>query len=141
MCVNINPLSPEDSRYNCFAWAVNYKDRWWGTDENEDFWPDGIPREETLEAYIESYRQIGYEVCEEELPEKGYLLIAIYVDHDGEPSHAAKYNPETGLWESKLGVRQDVEHDFADEFILNEGVDYGTLAIFMKKQISLNHFT
>ncbi len=45
--------SPETSDYNCFAWAAGEDDRWWAPAE-PGYWPDGVPRELTLEAFIQN---------------------------------------------------------------------------------------
>jgi len=50
--------------YNSFAWAVNDQERWWFPDRFEtEYWPAGIPRENTLSAFIDAYRTEHFEVC------------------------------------------------------------------------------
>jgi hypothetical protein len=56
--------SPKSQEYNCFASAAGKDDRWLQLIPGEQFcWPDGVPQEETLEAYIEAYQTLGYEIC------------------------------------------------------------------------------
>lgn len=141
MYTNVIITSDKSIEYNCFAWAAN-ETRWWGFDEqNQDFWPDDVPKEETLEAYIQIYSQLGYEVCDSGSPEEGYQKIAIYVEDDETPSHAARYNQKTGKWASKLGTFQDVEHELAERLIIknpqiynNKKLDYGRVAKFMRRR-------
>ncbi len=83
--------SPKSQEYNCFAWAAEEDDRWWQPIPGEQFyWPDGVPQEETLEAYIQAYETLGYEICKEDRLEVGYQKIAIYVDSSSIPTHAAR---------------------------------------------------
>ena len=56
--------SPKSQKYNCFVWAAGEDDRWWQPIPEEQFyWPDGVPQEETIEAYIQAYQTLGYEIC------------------------------------------------------------------------------
>ena len=104
--------------YNSFAWAAGYSDRWWGT-TSEDFWPTGVTREETLQAYINAYKVIGYEICNSESFEEGFEKIAIYVDDNKKPKHAAR-QLSNGRWTSKMGRFEDVEHEFSKNLVITE---------------------
>ncbi|MEG3925393.1 MULTISPECIES: DUF7689 domain-containing protein [unclassified Microcoleus] len=56
--------SPKSQEYNCFASASEEDDRWWQPIPGEQFYlPDGVPQEEILEAYIQAYQTLGYEIC------------------------------------------------------------------------------
>lgn len=60
--------------------------------------------------------------------EQGYEKVALYVDHDGKPTHAARQLP-TGRWTSKLGKIEDIEHEL-------EGIAgsvYGSVAKILKR--------
>ena len=63
----------------------------------------------TLAAFIAAYATIGFEPCDDGQPEAGFEKIAIYVDDAGEPVHAARQLP-SGVWTSKLGGANDIEH-------------------------------
>ena len=40
--------SPDTIDYNCVAWAAETDEEWWWPDPMEqEYWPDGVPREET----------------------------------------------------------------------------------------------
>jgi hypothetical protein len=76
--------------YNCFAWAAGDLDRWWNPLESDNYyyWPDGVPAELTLDAFIQAYGTLGYEPCDSSDWENGFEKIALYTTSDGEPTHA-----------------------------------------------------
>ena len=48
--------SPDTIDYNCAAWAAEDNETWWWPDrQGTEYWPLGIPREETLEAFIQGF--------------------------------------------------------------------------------------
>jgi len=103
--------SPKSQEYNCFAWAAGDQERWWQpTPEDEFFWIECVPMEETLLAYIKAYQTLGYELCNDETLEIGYEKIALYVNDEGIPVHAAR-QLTSGMWTSKLGALEDIEHE------------------------------
>lgn len=119
--------------YNCVAWAVEGdQDNWWWPDQAEDaYWPEGAPRQESLEAFTEAFRLYGYELCKEAGWEEGFWKIAIFTNPQGVPTHVARLKSE-GLWTSKLGSDEDIEHKidgFADS-------PYGNIACYMKRRMS-----
>jgi hypothetical protein len=103
--------SPKSQEYNCFAWVAGDQERWWQpTPEDEFYWVQGVPMEETLSAYIQAYQKLGYAICDNAVLETGYEKIALYVNDEGIPTHAAK-QLSTGKWSSKLGWLEDIEHE------------------------------
>jgi len=134
--------SPITLYYNSFAWAVNDQERCWFPDRLEtEYWPAGIPRENTLSAFIDAYSTNGFEVCPTRDPHlefspRGFFVekIAIYTIHD-RPSHACR-QLKSGRWTSKIGVREDVEHELVEDFIVEiEGIrrSLGNLSIIMRR--------
>ncbi len=111
--------------YNCLAWAMEELQHRW--DPNSYYWPYGVPREVTMEAFIQAFETRGYEVCEKPDLEPGIQKIAIYVDENGDPTHAAR-QLENGVWTSKLGDYEDVEHEKLESLR-----DYGRVARYMKR--------
>ena len=90
--------SPRSQEYNCFAWVAGDQERWWQpTPEDEFYWVSGVPMEETLSAYIQAYQKLGYAICDNAVLETGYEKIALYVNDEGVPTHAAK-QLLTGKW-------------------------------------------
>jgi hypothetical protein len=103
--------SPKSQEYNCFAWAAGDQERWWQpTPEDQFYWVQGVPMEETLSAYIQAYQTLGFMTCDSAELEAEFEKIALYVDDGGIPVHAAK-QLSTGKWSSKLGSLEDIEHE------------------------------
>lgn len=118
--------SPATPDYNCIAWAVGHDDVWWWPDSNQvAFWPDGLPREETLEAFMAAFASVGYLPCPDGSLVEGFEILAIYVK-GGKPSHAARQLAD-GSWSSKLGRSIDLTHSLSGLV----GQTYGAAAAFM----------
>ncbi|GCL37589.1 MULTISPECIES: hypothetical protein [Sphaerospermopsis] len=125
--------SPDTTDYNCVAWAAEDDEKWWWPDaQNEEYWPPGVPREETLEAFQQAFKTIGYEICENDVLETGFQKIAIYANSNKIPTHIARQLPD-GKWTSKLGQDEDIEHNNLQGLTGNPG--YGEVAFLMKKPI------
>ena len=140
--------SPKSQEYNCFAYAVGEvarpgkfsdsdvadaerqkTDRWWqATPGDRFYWPDGVPQEETLEAYIQAYQTVGYEVCDRDDLEPGWEKVALYIDSENRPTHAAR-QLANGKWTSKLGWLEDIEH----ELDALRGDRYGVVGQILKR--------
>ena len=121
--------SPKSQEYNCFAWVAGDQERWWQpTPEDEFYWVQGVPMEETLSAYIQAYQKLGYAICDNAVLETGYEKIALYVNDEGIPTHAAK-QLSTGKWSSKLGWLEDIEHEL--EGLIGE--KYGKIAQVLRR--------
>ena len=81
-----------------------------------------------MECFIEAFATLGFSQCDAVEYEKGFEKVAIYVDTSGKPTHAAR-QLSSGLWTSKLGNLQDIEHEI-------DGVSgdlYGSVAVIMKR--------
>jgi hypothetical protein len=122
--------SPRDRQYNCIAWAVGDTQRWWWPGENkkEEYWPLGVKRERSREAFVAAFVSLGYAACDSEVFEAGYQKIALFENDEG-PTHAARQLPN-GRWSSKLGKMEDIEHALHDL----EGTVYGSVVLFMKRK-------
>jgi hypothetical protein len=122
--------SPIDPNYNCIAWAYERDDiRMWPNIYGF-YWPSQIRNEATIDAFEELFISIGYEICNDDSFEFGYLKIVIYA-LNGLPKHAARQLPN-GQWTSKLGPMQDVMHSLDG---MNGGV-YGNPVKFMRRLIA-----
>jgi len=123
--------SPKTRSYNCIAWAAGeVRRRWWPDKMKVDFWPKGVEREVTLAAFTVAFATLGYQTCESGDLEVGYEKIAIFLKPGGTPAHAAR-QLANGLWTSKLGSDQDIEHDLH----CVEGSSYGRVKQFMKRPL------
>jgi hypothetical protein len=62
-------------------------------------WPSGVPREVTLNAFIQAFATLGYMLCQDAVLEVGFEKIAFYAirEPDGSfsPTHAAKQLPNS----------------------------------------------
>lgn len=120
---------PTDN-YNCIAWAAEDIGNWWWPDpDGESFWPIGIPREETVDAFIAAFSTLGYEPCETGDLEPGYEKVAIYAVGN-RTKHMARQLP-SGAWTSKLGEWWDVGHELAEEI---EAPHYGIRKQVLRRQ-------
>ncbi len=123
--------SPQDDTYNCIAWAAGVATDWWWPDEpnNPDsaYWPPGVPRLETVQAFREAFAALGYVVCDDDQLEAGFEKIALFA-LAGMPKHAAR-QLSNGRWSSKLGPMEDIEHALADL----TGMVYGSVVLVMRR--------
>lgn len=120
--------SPDSDTYNCIAWAAEDTSQWWWPEDSDGtYWPPGIAREETLAAFQAVFASLGYAVCVGSDLEQEFDKVAIYA-LAGVPTHAARQLP-SGRWTSKLGLRQDIEHDLHDL----DGDAYGRAELFMRR--------
>ena len=121
--------SPADAGYNCIAWAAGEEARWWWPDEQHQyFWPADVPRACTVDAFAQMYAHLGYERCTSAALERGLEKVAIFVNADGAPTHAAR-QLSTGKWTSKLGCSVDIVHALKGV----EGRTYGSVALVLKR--------
>ena len=99
--------SEVDDGYNCIAWAAEDTARWWWPESDDAYWPSGVSDETSVAAFVEAFETLGYERCEGDWLENGYLKIAIYADANDEPTHASRQLPD-GSWTHKLGEWEDL---------------------------------
>lgn len=125
--------SPATPEYNCLAWAAGDDRQWWWPDAmGQGYWPVDVAREETLEAFEEAYRTLGFSQCEDASLERGFEKVAIYANKLV-PTHAARQLSD-GRWTSKLGPLEDIDHDALDAV---EGDWYGKVALVLKRPIEI----
>jgi hypothetical protein len=130
-----NEVSKFDTLYNCIAWAASDTLNWWWPDDpdiGDGYWPDGVPRELTIPAFLAAFQTVGYKECDDGDLEKGFEKIALYADKSSEPTHAARQLSD-GRWTSKFGDYEDVRHI---NLACLEGPFYGKVVAFMKRGVS-----
>jgi hypothetical protein len=124
--------SPPNHNYNCIAWAVGDPENCWIPDEEFPEgvfrWPEGAPRENTVQGWTAAFMALGYHACPDGALEPGFDKVAIYALNDGAPKHVARQLP-SGLWTSKLGTMEDIEHDL--EGLVGER--YGSVVAFLRR--------
>lgn len=122
--------SEADPGYNCIAWAAGDTGSWWEPDPmHVCYWPAGVRREYSLEAYTEAFMSLGYDLCDSAGLDEGLEKTALFAK-GGDPSHAARQLP-SGLWTSKLGRLEDIGHSL-------EGVSgsaYGEVTVILKRTL------
>lgn len=127
---NYRNTSDPDINYNCLAWACGDTHNWWQpSGEKFHFW---IHTEfsYSIESHIKALKIVGYkELSDSSDFEPDFEKVALYVGNDGLPKHFARQK-ENGLWTSKLGEKQDIEHDTLEAL---ECDDYGKVKIILKK--------
>lgn len=123
--------SPPTTVYNCVGWVAEDNGNWWSPEDFElYYWPEGVPRDWSVEAWAAAFATIGFQPCDEAGLEPDCVHIAIY-GRAGNALHAARQLP-SGRWTSKLGKGVDIEHD------LNSlaGDTYGQVVLLMRRRIS-----
>jgi hypothetical protein len=131
---NSKPTSGKSNQYNCIAWAAgDAMQNWWPDSNGIGHWPEGVTREETIDAFVEAYRTRGFEICVGGVLESGVEKIALYgiknASGQTAPTHAALQLP-SGAWTSKLGPLEDIEHE---DHSTVDGPVYGTVVYFMSR--------
>ena len=129
MLVDFDVTSKPTPQYNCFAWAMGNDSLWVDPTTEYGYWPECIPNGYTIASFIELFRSVGYEPCEDGDLEKGYEKIAIYA-LDGKPTHAAR-QLSNGQWTSKLGQLEDIVHSTPEELQADDRNSYGRVGLFM----------
>jgi hypothetical protein len=129
--------SPRDPSYNCFAFVANDTHHCWqytGPGKlGGYFWPDEV-KGDSIDHVVRAYELLGFVICDSANLEPGVVKIAIYVDEDGVPTHAARQS-RRGTWMSKLGRRgKDIEHNTLDLLTGNEKDEYGKVERILKKR-------
>lgn len=126
-----------DSGYNCVAFAVHDTRQFWDPDGigvRGYYWPPGVAREDTLQAWIKVFEIHGFRFCPDGNLESWFEKIAIYSDDNSIPTHVARQLP-SGKWTSKLGKSEDIEHDSVRGLESNL---YGKAVVFMKRRILIS---
>lgn len=121
--------SPPNPQYNCIAWALGDRDNWWWPDPaGLGYWLKDVPREESLRSFELAFATRGFLLCEDANTEPGIAKIALYANGE-QPTHAAR-QLENGMWSSKLGPLEDIEHTLDGL----EGDLYGTVRLIFRRE-------
>ena len=89
------------------------------------YWPPGVPEEETIDAYVQAYKSIGYAECVDGTFKSGWEKVALFAQN-GIPKHAAR-QIGADLWTSKLGKAEDISHALNDV----SGPHYGNVVRYL----------
>lgn len=99
-------------------------------EEDDFYWPDGVSFNTRQETFIKAFQHEGFDVCDSEEKEEGFEKIALY-GYWGFAFHASRQLP-SGLWTSKLGPEQDIQHGTPHSL---EGELYGKVFCYMKRKL------
>jgi len=123
--------SHETPKYNCVAYAAGDEQNKWDPLPmgHGYYWPPGAKRGLSIDCLISAFEEIGFEQCLDGTIEPGYDKVALYVNRDGEWSHAAKQLID-GRWSSKLGNWEDIMHPTPHAV---NGPGYGQVFQYMKR--------
>lgn len=124
----VNVTSPVDPKYNCIAWAAGESRRWWWPSATT-YWPKGVPRVATVDAFLQAYGTLGFVPTIQSDFEDGKDRIALFT-LAGVPTHAAR-QLANGRWTSKCGANVDMEHDLTDL----DGPTYGSATHFLERPV------
>jgi hypothetical protein len=102
-------------------------------DPDNGYWPEGVPTEVTVPAFVAAFATFGFSPTDQEELEPGWEKIALFADGNGVPTHAARQLP-TARWTSKLGKLEDIEHELRDL----TGTTYGSVVQIMKRQVQVD---
>ena len=127
-----------DSNYNCVAWALGDKLRWWEpygliipAPFPPYYWPPDFPQNLQPQTFVALFMSHGFEVTDDPTYEDDFDKLAIYV-RDNKFQHVARQLPN-GRWTSKIGGKEDIEHDLSD--LESDGpYSYGEVSICMKRR-------
>ena len=125
---NFRVTSPKDSAYNCVAWAAGATGAWW--DHLDGYWPENVKRGGSITAYVDVFVSLGFEQCATPEYEPGFEKVAVF-GNGGQFTHAARQLP-SGLWTSKLGSLEDIEHQDLDSVSIP---DYGRPVQFLRRAV------
>lgn len=127
---NYRITSLSNWNYNCVAWAIGITDAWWWPTAGR-FWPPNVPREETVDAFIDAFETKGFTPCTNVAIEPGIEKIALF-SAQSIPTHAAR-QLFTGWWTSKLGPDVDIEHTTPES--VGGGI-YGSPVVYLSRPIA-----
>lgn len=136
---NFEILSPQTSKYNCIAWAMQLTDRWVSIYDLPGYWwPDGVEKSMSSTALIQAFEAVGFVKCEDSRIEKGFDKVVLYRnEHTNQWTHAARVISETTEY-SKFGQSWDGTHShnvLCKTGLGYENQSYGVAYAFMKRSV------
>lgn len=123
--------SKQADQPNCIGWVL-YSNLYFdpsGSIVGGYYWPPGIRRDDSLEAWSELFALHRYTECDDATLEPDSEKIAIYGGPDGEPWHVTR-QLISGEWTSKLNKLEDIQHPTLEALI---GPDYVEVVRIMRR--------
>jgi hypothetical protein len=128
---NHRQTSPATSDYNCIAWSAGDTRHWW---QPGVFWPaPAAPGDFGIKVLVHLFETLGFQDCAlDTTVEAGFEKVALFGDALYY-THAAWQLPN-GIWTSKLGRADDIEHDSPHDVA---GGIYGETVTVMKRSTAV----
>lgn len=118
--------SPHNPTYNCLAWTIGEKAKWWDVDR---WWPPGSVPGPNVRHLIDAYVALRFEECGfDDSVEPGYDKVAIFAIGD-DWTHGCRQHHD-GKWWSKLGEEEDTLHTLKEA---EQIPIYGKVAVILKR--------
>jgi hypothetical protein len=124
--------SGDSADYNCVSWAAGDTTQWWWPIDG--YWPRGVEERRTITSFVDAFRTLGYNICDNRDLEPEWEKVVIYSDRLDRPTHMAR-QLLCGWWTSKLGRGEDITHKLVG--IEGPGfvnVDYGRVVTVLKRR-------
>ena len=104
----------------------------WPEDECDgvSVWPGMSTGQGDIGTFIEAFRTAGFDLCDETDIDEGYEKVALYCDPNSEECTHAARQLENGLWSSKLGSSNDIQHSTPYSI---QGRLYGNVACVLRR--------
>ncbi len=123
--------SPIDPAYNCLAFAAGDTERYWSPLGVGGYsWPAEAPVEDTVGGVMAALACAGYVECADASFEDGYEKVAVFAIGD-QPTHAARQDPDSQMWLSKLGKEYDIAHANVEDV---GGKEYGEPVKYLRRE-------
>lgn len=107
--VNGKTTSPQTPLYNCIAHSVGTDLTYIWPDPDEEYaWPPALPRNDSIDTFVDFYQLCGYTKCASAILEHGFEKVILY-HVAGRVAHAALQLVD-GTWTSKIGDLADIMH-------------------------------
>lgn len=127
--------------YNCIAWAYQIDGRWMQPPngyphlDGVTYWPEGATESTDIQSLVEAFKTKGYEKCDNECLEEGFMKVALYWNPDDNKwTHAARQHRD-GTWTSKMGRMNDIQHGPPEVL---ESDTYGKVFCIMKRKVDFS---
>lgn len=146
--------------FNCIAWAAQdtHHDFWWP--EHDGYWPFWIKPEPKARCFVNTFRWLGYCLCDHSRREFAFDKVALYAIHksrqpvsppralddfgEWEPTHMARQLSD-GSWTSKCGANEDITHftldaleSYGPRYGPNRKEEYGCAVLYMKRFVLIS---
>jgi len=118
--------------YNCVGYAVG-DFRWWHpAEQKEHYWPEGVARNFLAQTYVDALKTVHFEECpiQTDAQEPGFEKFALF--HKAHKFTHIAIIAADGVWKSKLGNLEDIEHPPA---VRSKFGSYGLIFKYLRREM------